>query len=224
MVYVYVADINDLPDPLEVPESMDGLSEKRKEKIRRYMYPKDRKQSLGAGLLLNKVLPSHGVLSNDIEYEENGKPKIQGIYFNLSHSGEMVICAVSEKPVGCDVEKIKEANLKVADRFFSENEVEYLKTFDEKSRASEFFRLWTMKESYMKMTGEGMRLALDQFEFIFEKTVKVFRNGEVCPCYIKEYEVPGYKVSVCAEEKEFAPIISVVFEDKYHVWKKNSKK
>ena len=66
MVCVYVADIKDLPDPLEVPKSMEGLSEKRKEKIRRYMYSKDRKQSLGAGLLLNKVLSLHGVLEANV--------------------------------------------------------------------------------------------------------------------------------------------------------------
>jgi len=210
MVYVYVADIKDLPDPLEAPESMDGLSEKRKEKIHRYLYPKDRKQSLGAGLLLNEVLSLHGVLVDDIVYGENGKPKIPGICFNLSHSEDMVICAVSEKPIGCDVEKVKEANLKVADRFFTEKEVEYLNALDKDNRADAFFRLWTMKESYMKMTGEGMKLALDQFEFVFEEPVKVFRNGEICPCFIKEYELPGYKVSVCAEDGEFAEIIMTV--------------
>jgi len=122
----------------------------------------------------------------------------------------MVICAVSEKPIGCDVEKVKEANLKVADRFFTEKEVEYLNALDKDNRADAFFRLWTMKESYMKMTGEGMKLALDQFEFVFEEPVKVFRNGEICPCFIKEYELPGYKVSVCAEDGEFAEIIMTV--------------
>ena len=217
MVCVYVSNIKDLPDPLEFPKSMDGLSEKRKEKICRCMYPKDRKQSLGAGLLLNKVLSLHGVLADDIVSGENGKPQIQGICFNLSHSEDMVICTVSEKPVGCDVEKIKEINLKIADRFFSKKEVEYLKTFDEKNRTDVFFRLWTMKESYIKMTGEGMRLSLDQFEIIFDEDVKVFRNGQRCACFIKEYELPGYKLSVCAEEKEFVPIRSVVFEDKSHV-------
>ena len=209
MVYVYATDVKDLPDPLEVPESMTGLTEERKEKIHRYMYSEDRKRSLGAGLLLNKVLSLHRVCADNIEYEENGKPQIQGIFFNLSHSQDMVVCAVSEKPVGCDVEKVKEANLKIAERFFSDREVKYLKSFDEKSRGDVFFRIWTMKESYMKMTGEGMRLALDQFEFIFDENVKVLRNGERCACFIKEYELPGYKLSVCAEEKEFAPIRKV---------------
>ena len=209
MVCVYVADIKELPDPLEVPKSMEGLSEKRKEKIRRYMYSKDRKQSLGAGLLLNKVLSLHGVLEDSVVYGENGKPKIPGICFNLSHSGDMVICTVSEKPVGCDVERVKEINLKIADRFFTKKEVEYLRSFEENNRADAFFRLWTMKESYMKMTGEGIRLALDQFEFIFDEEVKVFRNGQRCACFIKEYELPGYKLSVCAEDKEFAPIIKL---------------
>ena len=206
MVCVYVTDIKNLPDPLEVPESMYGLSEKRKEKIRRYMYSKDRKQSLGAGLLLNKVLSLHGVLGTNVVYGENGKPKIPGICFNLSHSEDMVICTVSKKPVGCDVEKVKEINLKIAERFFAKKELEYLKSFEKNNRADAFFRLWTMKESYMKMTGEGMRLGLDQFEVILDEDIKVFRNGQRCACFIKEYELQGYKLSVCAEEKEFAPI------------------
>ena len=132
----------------------------------------------------------------------------------------MVICTVSEKPVGCDVEKVKGINLKIAERFFAKKEVEYLKTFDERNKADAFFRLWTMKESYMKMTGEGMRLALDQFEIIFDEDVKVFRNGRRCACFIKEYELPGYKLSVCAEEKEFAPIIRLGYgfiEDQFEV-------
>ena len=56
------------------------------------------------------------------------------------------------------------------------------------------------------MTGEGLRLALNQYEFIFEEKVKVLRDGQVCNCFVKEYMLPGYKLAVCAEEEEFAEI------------------
>ena len=72
-------------------------------------------------------------------------------------------------------------------------------------RDHRFFRIWTMKESYIKMTGEGMRLSFDCFEFLLdsEKT-RVRRDGKILSCHIMEYDIPGYKVSVCAKEEEFA--------------------
>lgn len=204
MVNIYAADIGKLPDPKEFPELMEHLPEERKEKIMKYKQEQSRKQSLGAGLLLQQVFIRHGVLAGEIYFGEHGKPEIAGLHFNLSHSQDMVVCAVSEKPVGCDIEKIKQAPKLIAERFFCENERKYLNTFEGIEKDSAFFRLWTMKESYMKMTGEGMHLGLDQFEMVFEDEVKVYREGEKCDCFVKEYEIPGYKLTVCAEENGFA--------------------
>ena len=206
MVHVYVTSIIGLPDPMEVPEIMAELPEERKEKIQRYKLAEDRKQSLGAGLLLKKALLMHAISADKIIYGENDKPKIEGICFNLSHSHDMVVCAISEKEVGCDVEKIKKVKGKIAEHFFTKNEAAYLQALGEEERQNEFFRIWTLKESYLKMTGEGMKLALNQFEFVFGEGVKVLRNGEICNCFIKEYTLPGYKLSVCAEEAEFAQL------------------
>ena len=72
MVYVYAANIIDLPDPLGVPEIMTGLPEERKEKIQRYKMAADRRRSLGAGLLLKKVLQLHGISADTITCGENG--------------------------------------------------------------------------------------------------------------------------------------------------------
>lgn len=204
MVYVYASEVTNLPDPRDFPEVMEGLTENRKEKTLRYLQAKDRKQSLGAGLLLKKVLQMHGADVDNIRLGANGKPELDDICFNLSHSHEMVVCAVSEKAVGCDIEKIKKAPEKLAERYFCENEIIHLNKFQNEEKEREFFRLWTMKESYMKMTGEGMKLALNRFEFVFENPVKVYRDGELCSCFVKEYEIPGYKLTVCAEEAEFA--------------------
>lgn len=206
MVHVYVADITGLPDPLETQQVMKGLSEERKQKIMRYKRPEGRRLSLGAGLLLRQALARHGMQETEVHVGENGKPEAKGICFNLSHSHNIVVCAVSEKPVGCDVEKEEStAKEKIAERFFCETEIAYLK-----KEKDAFFRFWTMKESYVKMTGEGLRLPLNQFEIRFEENVKVYRDGKVCTCFMREYEIPGYKIAVCSEDSEFEPQLEYI--------------
>lgn len=210
MVYVYAANVKNLPDPIEAPEIMEGLPEERKQKIASCKQLKDRKQSLGAGLLLKQVLLLHGVSMGKLLYGENGKPEMEGIHFNLSHSHDMVVCVLSSQPVGCDIEKIKEKNdriERIANRFFTGKECTYLNAFQDNEKNQAFFRIWTIKESYIKMTGEGLRLGLDRFEIVFGKEVELYREGERCSCTIQEYEIPEYKVSVCAEEREFSECI-----------------
>lgn len=204
MVSVYATNISNLPDPKEMPQMMESLSQERREKTLRYRFEDKRKQSLGAGLLLEHVLQLYGKYSRDIRFGENGKPELDNFFFNLSHAGDYVICAVGDKPVGCDVEEITKEPKHMAEKFFCKSENEHLNQLEGAERVNEFFRIWTMKESYMKMTGEGMRLALDRVEFVLEKTVKVYRDRELCFCEIKEYEIPGYKCTVCSEDVEFA--------------------
>ncbi len=192
MVYVYVADISTLPEPLENVQVMEGLPIERQKKILTAKQKQKRLQSLGAGLLLNDVLHRYGISVDTLRTDENGKSLVDGMYFNLSHSGDYVICAVSEKPVGCDIEKIKEAPTQVEKRAFSPEENAYLKQFSGDAYNREFFRFWTKKESFLKMKGIGIRVPLQTLE--------------MTECYFKEYEIPGYQVTVCAEENEFAEI------------------
>lgn len=210
MVYIYAAELTNLPDPKESPKLMEILPESRKQKILNYKQEKARKQGLGAGLLLHYVLQKHGAKSEDIQIGVNGKPELDGIYFNLSHSHDWAVCAVSEKPVGCDLEEIGFASMRIAERYFCKNEIRHLEKFKDEEKNREFYRLWTMKESYIKMTGEGMRVPLNRFEFVFEEPVKVIRDGEICPCHIKEYELPDYLLTVCAEEAEFSGKIEYI--------------
>ena len=214
MVKVYVLDVSTFPDPKECEEVMSGLSEDRVEKILRYRKSKDRKQSLGAGLLLKQCLSEYNIRIEDIRYGEHGKPEIDGVYFNLSHSHDMVVCGVSERRIGCDIEKIEDVRDGIAERFFTKSEIQYLNQYEGDEKKEEFYRLWTMKESYMKMTGEGMSLALDRFEFSFKDRICVCRDGKKCDCHLKEYEIPGYKLTVCAEENVFASEIEIISREK----------
>ena len=203
MVKVYIADVLNLPDPKDNPEILIGLPEVRVRKIMKYRQVKDRKQGLGAGLLLKECLKEYDINIEEIQYGEHGKPEIEGIYFNLSHSHDKVVCVVSKMPVGCDIEKIGKVRTGIAERFFTNNEIRYMERFSGDEQREEFYRLWTMKESYMKMTGEGMSLALDRFEFFFGEEVQVLRDGRKVLGYVKEYNIPEYKLTVCSEENEF---------------------
>lgn len=210
MVNIYVAEIAHLPDPIECPKCMKGLSVERRDKIRRQKVALKRKQSLGAGLLLKYALLQRGIALQRFFMGENGKPEVEGACFNLSHSGNLVICAVSEKPVGCDVEKIEEASDKVLKRIATIKEKNYYEQFAGEERNRAFYRLWTMKESYSKMTGEGMRMDLKRVEFLQEESIRVFLNGKLSNCMIKEYEIDGYAITVCAKENVFAERLEYV--------------
>lgn len=202
MVHLYAADISTLPDPGEAPALFEQLDPERKCRIMNYRKAEDRKRSLGAGLILNRILLCHGISPTGIRTGADGKPEVDGIFFNLSHSGSIVICATGGREVGCDVEQIGKAPEGVAERFFCPSEAAYVNACMGAERDHRFFRVWTMKESYIKMTGEGMKLAFDHFEFFLDSDIiKVRRDGRLLSCHIMEYDIPGYKVSVCAREE-----------------------
>ena len=180
MMKLYRININNLDDPLENEEFFNQVNEERQKKVIRYRMPDDRKRSLGAGIIIKHILNENGIFENSLNYSENGKPVADGLFFNVSHSGNYVVGVVSDCEVGCDIEKVSNAPMKVAHHYFSPAESEYINSEPDKDRA--FFTIWTLKESYMKMTGQGLSLALDSFEIL--KTVNGFaleklRKGNV---------------------------------------------
>lgn len=208
MVKLYVADIANLPDPLSCPELLQKLSPERKQKVHNSKHEKSRKQSMGAGLLLQKVLALYHMEQSSVVIGEHGKPMIAGLEFNLSHSGNLVICAVSDKPIGCDVEMIRKAPERVAERYFSESEKEYLNQFCGEDYDTEFFRLWTMKESYVKMTGEGMGVSFEAYEIALEDlSARVIRDGKMQACCLSSIDLQGHIVSICAKESAHVEVI-----------------
>lgn len=120
----------------------------------------DKKRSIAGEMLARRAISE----CCDIEEEqiafkeaENGKPYAENlnIHFNISHSDDVVICAVSDEPVGVDIEKIREIDLKVAHRVFNSKECDYV--FEDKDKTYErFFEIWTRREAYAKLSGDGI--------------------------------------------------------------------
>ena len=225
MVKLYVADISNLPDPLSIPELLGRLPEERQQRIHNMKQEKSRKQSMGVGLLLQKVLALYHMQDSQVFMGEHGKPRIEGLEFNLSHSGDLVVCAVSEKPVGCDVEELREAPKGVVARYYSDAEQAYLSRFSADEYDREFFRLWTMKESYVKMTGEGLGVPFETYKVVADGEcaswsengyVRVLRNGEIQGCHMDSVELQGHIISICAEE---CVPLEVIWENLQEVFK-----
>lgn len=201
MMKLYRININNLDDPLGNKELLNQIDEIRRKKIMRYHMPDDRKRSLAAGIIIKHILNENGLSENSLSCSENGKPLADGLFFNVSHSGNYVVGVVSDCEVGCDIEKVSSAPMKVAQHYFSPAESEYMNSEPDKDRA--FFTIWTLKESYMKMTGQGLSLALDSFEIL--KTVNGFSLGKTPErqCFFRTLEFDGYIFSV-SNETDFA--------------------
>jgi len=211
MVSVYAVNISALPDPKAFAGVSDNLAllqkitSSRRKRVLEYLRADDRKRCLGAGLLIAEILPLYGENPERITLGPMGKPESRKVQFNLSHAGDWALCAVGKKAVGCDIERIDKEPDGVAQHFFHPDEAAYLQSFQGEERNEMFFRIWTWKESYLKMTGEGMRVSLQDFAILpAGGRILVRRGEEILSCRIMEYSIRGYQVSVCAEESEFA--------------------
>ena len=195
----FLLDVTSLPDPGVEREALAGIPDWRRKQILRYLQPSDRKLCLGAWRLLEDTLERYGFSAREVTTDRNGKLICAGIYFNLSHSAHMALCAVSDVPVGCDIEQVTNAPLDIAERVFSDKERRYIwegRSARETDRR--FFRLWTMKESYLKMTGEGMNLSPERVG-IDLNTQTVLRDTAPQPCTLKNISHEDYEITICME-------------------------
>lgn len=143
------------------------MSEEKQERVNRFRCEDDRKRTVAGEMLARKAVASRcNVPSESIVFgkNENGKPFAENldVQFNISHSEDMVVCAVDDKPVGIDIEKIRQINLKIAKRVYTQDEIFYLTAGKDLSENQDsfvlerFFELWTAKEAYLKYLGCGI--------------------------------------------------------------------
>ena len=159
--------------PLIGQKGGEGLSQYRQEKLARTRNPKAYALSLGAELLLLAALQELGGPMPPLEISrgEGGKPRIAGgPEFSLSHSGERVLCALSDEAVGADIQQLRPYDPALVRRFFTAEEGAWLE--EQRERDLAFSLLWSLKESYVKLLGSGIAGAhLDSF------TVEVLPDG-----------------------------------------------
>jgi 4'-phosphopantetheinyl transferase len=188
---------------LDLKKAYRAVPENRKNKIDFFKFDKDKKLSAGAFLLLKKLLSEQNITDFKIKIGKYDKPSIcdhENIYFNLSHSGKMVLCSISDREVGVDVEYIDSTiDLDIAKHFFYNSE--YERIMNAENKPDEFFKYWVLKESYMKYTGLGMNLELDSFEIIIDGEIRL--DGDEKDLKFNLFGVEDYKIAVASHYDVF---------------------
>lgn len=143
----------------------------------------------------------------DIEKSPGGKPffpSIPNVHFSLSHTKGYALCAIGDKPMGADMEKVRETRPNLSSRVRSKAEEE---CFD-------FFSSWVLKESFIKLCGT-MEMPLREMCFTGSA------EDIVCPrdgLYARLYDtVEGYRAAVCSMSPglpaaaEFVPFNAIFY-------------
>lgn len=165
-------------------------------------------------LLLEKAFSYIGLdfSQNDIVKAENGKPYIKDnpVYFSISHCDGLAVTVLSKAPVGVDCESVRRASGAVMKRCYGDSEANHILTSADSDKA--FSRLWTLKESYAKMTGEGVGSDLKMKCFDEENGRTIFESGAVFYHYGTRFNNEDYYISVCVktDDKKSVDIIKKV--------------
>lgn len=182
-------------------ELLAGLYPERRERVKAFRRQEPAYVSMTAGLLLQETLQSKlGILPSELVLERNeyGKPSVKGypdFHFNLSHAGGYVVLGYGAAPLGVDIERIRGQNEKMAKRVLTEREYQYISEGNADMRDARFFHLWTMKEAYLKMTGQGISVPLNSFEIDVERQTVV-----KAACRFVTRQMGDYRLAVCVQE------------------------
>ena len=171
----------------------------------------DIQKSINSLKLLKIGLNEFGIhlFREDLVYNEFGKPSLKrkDIFYNISHSGKYVTCAISNKIVGIDIQKHIEKFEEIIS-FFSISEKEYLASIPfQKLLIKEFFKIWTVKESYVKFLGRGLYKELDSFSLFLDKK-KIIDEGRI----VKDILYKNFSIS-----EEYTMSVVASSDDSYEI-------
>lgn len=213
---IYAVKSNYRIDSKDCNTLISYLSSDERDRINRYRRWEDAQRGLiGRVLIRSLINKRYGLKSKDINFLENefGKPYFKNakdFHFNISHSGQWVVCIIDCSPVGIDIEEISDIDLYISTCFFSGKEHRDLLELEKKYRLDYFFDLWSLKESYIKAEGKGLSIQLDSFS-IKKKGNIINIIGIEKKYHFKQYHVdPNYKLSVCAMNKNFPKDVNIM--------------
>lgn len=207
-IYIYYLEISNTFDANKFNKLLLFASEEKREKIQRFRMNIDKKLSLYAEIIIKTIIfKKLGIKPEKITWEKNkyGKPFLENekdFHFNLSHTKNAIVVAVSKNYVGIDIEKNKIAMLEISERFFTKSEVAYI-TKSEININKRFYEIWTKKEAYSKYKGKGLSMSLNKINVLSNRSFQ-----------IQTFEKNGYIISVCSKCVSNKYEIIELYEDK----------
>ena len=218
-VHVWRASLKKWPSD-KIEKGLNILSSEEKMRADRFLQLKHRKRFIISHVVLHdiltKYLPELWAPPLRFRYNKYGKPHLSynfPLQFNLSNSRSMALYVVAmDREVGIDVEYIKKDIHvdRIAKRFFSPEESTVLQKLPVEEKLEGFYRLWTLKEAYIKAIGHGLSFPLNRFTtnvkvIQMDGLISVDGNCEkakiwaLCPILVGE-DYRDYKAALAVEE------------------------
>lgn len=198
MVQLIAADINQIAPKAQ--ELVSLLDEERQARVRAFGNSHSALLTLAAGLLLYDAF-GEGARHAKFEHNKRGKPHLPNRDpFNITHAGDYAVLALSSRAVGVDIERVRHIDWRrIAHRYYHPTELAYLENSTDPE--TDFFRIWTLKESFLKAEGIGFSISPASFAILpqGEKNAHFFMDTEYRFSRLESF--PGYCLSVCALEE-----------------------
>lgn len=132
----------------------------------------------------------------DMERGERGKPffpQYPQRQFNVSHSGDLAVCALDDAPVGVDIQIVQKRRDRLIDRVCSQRELDWLRRRG--NRPEDFALVWAMKESRCKQSGEGLRLPISHISVPLPEDGEELLEWDGLRFYLAKGE--GWQFALC---------------------------
>lgn len=168
------------------------------------MKKRESEHQLGKVLLKKGLKDLYGIQWEDenqleISVGEHGKPYLKNyphIHYNITHTNGLVACGIGHKPLGVDVEQIRPFRPSIIKKVFSDVERCCMEKLQDEKHKEYFFRIWTLKESYVKALGCGITIPLTQFSFKWKEDGTLISSIPGAFFHQKILD-GGYILSVC---------------------------
>jgi 4'-phosphopantetheinyl transferase len=142
----------------------------------RYVFERDRRRFIACRAAVRRILGLYTERDpRELAFEISpyGKPRVCDagqLQFNVSHSGDLALCAVARTDIGIDLEYVRPLDdmLQLAERCFSAEEARAIRDTPPPERVPAFYRCWTRKEAYVKACGQGLSIGLSSFSVSVE--------------------------------------------------------
>ena len=210
-------------------ECLHWLTDRELLRYHRFYFDRHRKQLLLGRFLIRSVLSQY---LQDLAPQQwcfvqndHGKPALDpaqnslGVYFNLSHSGDKLVLAISTiESIGVDIESTDKPRkvTRIAERFFSQAEIADLLGLNADQQLHRFYQLWTLKEAYIKSCGLGLAIPLRQFSYSFpevdriEITFETERSDDANLWQVWQFDLSSnYQLSLAAKSRSGKQVTSI---------------
>jgi len=212
ILYAYISEEN---HNYLLKKYLSTFPEDFQKKIRSFRNWQDAQLSLLGRLLLRYGLQINDVhnQNDNIGYTSYNKPFLidSDIKFNISHAGEVVVCAVSDSnDVGIDIEIINDINIEDFESQMTIKERNFIMDGEDSKKA--FFDYWTQKEAVIKANGKGLSIPLKDFQIVDNTTRINDENFFLREIYLDE----KYKCHVAFKNRRDTNIIGPYIINDYN--------